>query len=732
MSKNHRMHLLGVSVCSVLVSLMAASAAAQETKQDRLASADEEVAVAASGATSLEEIVVTARKHDEDIARVPLSITALTADDLTNTVADAPGSITRNAPNFYFADIGDPTQASYTMRGMGALIRPLNSTDTTVTFNYDGAPTTLLGAGMQPLDVRTIEVVRGPQSSLYGRSTLGGVVNVVSNEADGTAEALVRAEFGSDGHRLLDLIAGGTLIPDQLYGRGAVRFSNFDGDIPNGIIGGEDGDRKISAARGTLKWEGEDTTVTVHGFFEDGMVNMPQFILRGQPGYPTSGTDIHQEANRNILGGSMTVEHDFEFGRFTSVTGGQRINAMNIADSTDSYLYAAFLGLPPEFFANNKIDKGVLGQRERVFSQEFRLSSHEESDIQWVGGVSYFRSDYNQLRKMTGSFSPYANGTFDANLDSQTYGVFGEVTVPVAERLKLTTGLRFARDEQDYSGRYTSNGFVGTVPFFRQDGKTSESYLTGRASLNYEWSDDFMTYVSVGRGHSSGGFDVFMINAATGKPETPFDAATSWAYEGGAKVALLDGRATLSGSVFFNDVKDGPTYNYNVASGTFTILPYDYQTKGFELEGRFAVNDWLGLRGGVGFTHAELRNVPDNDPAGVKSGNKVPNAPEWTANAALDFNYAIEGAISGELFGSAEYQFVGRRAADPVNNTYLKNYSLVNLTAGFRKDQLEVYAFARNVFDNRYEAFGSYLTPAAVGLVVGQGRTVGVGMTAKF
>ncbi|SDN02647.1 iron complex outermembrane recepter protein [Ensifer sp. YR511] len=732
------MHLLNASVCSVLVSLMATNAIAQEGKQARLPApkplSEEKPNTANGDTTVLEGIVVTARKHEEDIARVPLSITVLTADDLRNTVADAPGSITRSAPNFYFADIGDPTQASYTMRGMGALIRPLNSTDTTVTFNYDGAPTTLLGAGMQPLDVQTIEVVRGPQSSLYGRSTLGGVVNVVTNEADGTPEVLARAEVGSDGYRFVDLVAGGTLIPDQLYARGAVRYSNFDGDIPNGIIGGKDGNRDLSAAHGTLKWEGsEGTTVTFSGFYENGMVNLPQFILRGHPKYPISGTDIHQEASRNILGGTLTVEHEFEFGRLTSVTGGQRINTVNIVDTTDSYLYSALFGLPPSFFANPATDHARLAQRERIFSQEVRLSSYEDSEIQWVGGVSYFRSGYNQLRNIVGSFSPYANGTFDASLDSQTYGAFGEVTVPLADRLKLTTGLRFARDEQDYKGRYVSNGFPGTVPFFNQDGKTGETYATGRASLSYEWTDELMTYVSIGRGHSSGGFDVFMTNAAVGLPETPFDPATSWAYEAGAKLSFLDDRASLYGSVFFNDVKNGPTYNYSVATQSFTILPYDYETKGFELEGRFAANDWLSLRGGVGYTHAELKNVPAGDPAGVRSGNKVPNAPEWTANAALDVNHPVEnGFINGEVFGTAEYQFVGRRAADPVNNTFLKNYGLVNLSTGFRKDNLEVYAFARNVFDNRYEAFGSFLSPSAIGLVVGQGRTVGVGMTAKF
>lgn len=726
-------HFIRLSVCTALVAIAAHAAAQEPKKEGRAAKQNSEASSAsASDSTVLAPIIVTARKFAENIMTIPLSVTALTPEDLRNTVADAPGSIARNAPNFYFADIGDPTQASYTMRGLGALIRPLNSTDTTVSFNYDGAPTTLLGAGMQPLDVQGIEVVRGPQSSLYGRSTLGGVVNVVPTEADGTPEVMTRAEIGNDGYRFLDLIAGGTIVPEALYARGALRFSNFDGDIPNDIIGGKDGDREISAARGTMKWEGENTRVTVRGFFEKGMVNLPQFILRDQLDFPTSGTDIHQEASRNILGGTVTVEHDFDFARLTSVTNGQRINTLNIADSTDSHLYSALFGLPPSMFSNPLTDWGQINQTERVFSQEVRLNSLEDSPVQWVAGLSYFGSNYNQLREITGSYSAYANGTFDATLNSKTYGAFGEVTVPVTEQLKLTGGLRLARDEQEYTGRYVSNGFVGTVPFFAQDGKESETYATGRVALNYEWNNDLMTYVSIGRGHSSGGYDVLMTNAAIGLPETPFDPATSWSYEAGAKAAFLDGRATVTGSVFLNEGQNGPTYNYSFATQSFTILPYDYRTKGFELEGRYAVNDWLTLRAGVGYTDAKLKNVSATDPAGVKSGNRVPNAPEWTANIGAEVNYPVEGIFDGELFGSVEYQFVGGRAADPANNTDLKNYGLVNVSSGFRKNNLEFYSFARNLFDERYEAFGSYLTPSAIGIVVGQGRTFGVGMTAKF
>ena len=686
------------------------------------------------------EVTTTARKIEEKTIDVPLSTSKLAKSELTNLPIDAPGSLARSVPNLTYINIGDPTQSAYSIRGIGPLLRPLNSLDSTVSFNYDGAPTTLLGAGFIPVDLREVEVLRGPQGTLYGRGSLAGAVNFTSNVPDGKETAFTRLEVGSRGTFLNETVVGGTIVPDTMFYRAGVRFSNYDGDIPNGIIGGHDGDQKVQAARLSVRLLGQEgTTATLSAYYNNEQGNVPQFILRSGANYhfPTSGTDIRQKADREIAGGNLTVTRELEIGRLTAVTGFQHINALNFVDITDSYFYSAFFGgaLPPAAFANPFTDKGRISQRETVFSQEIRINSHPDSAIKWVAGMNYFRSDYDihQFKTFTTLPSPLANGMFDTQISSQTYGIFGEVTVPLTDKLFVTGGLRLAHDNQDYNNRYTSNGFPGTVPFFSQVGNFEDTYLVGRSAIDYKWTPNFMTYVSIARGHSSGGFEQFASSSPLGLPSSPFKAATGWTYEGGFKSSLFDGKLNLSAAGFYNDIKDGPTFSYDVNTFGFRYVPYDYDTKGFEAEAVYVVSDNISVRGGIGFIDAKLRNVPLTDTTGVRSGNDVPNIPRWNANAAIDLRHPLAvGEFVGHAFGRVEYQYVGVRAGDPANNFNLRPFNIVNLTAGIQNKRFSFYGFARNLADVRYEAFGSYLTPTAIGLIVGQGRTYGAGLTVKL
>ncbi|MET0430343.1 MAG: TonB-dependent receptor, partial [Microvirga sp.] len=479
----------------------------------------------------------------------------------------------------------------------------------------------------------------------------------------------------------------------------------------------------------------EGTAAALSAYYNNERGNVPHFILRGAANYPTSGTDIRQKADREIAGGTLTVTRELEIGRLTAVTGYQHISALNLVDISDSFFYASLFRVPPSAFANPFIDKGRLSQRETVFSQEVRINAHPDSPIKWVGGLNYFRSDYDIHQYKAFSTLPVAlsNGRFNTQLSSQSYGAFAEATVPLTDKLSLTGGLRLSRDDQDYRNRYATNGFPGTVPLFSQSGTFQDTYLVGRSSLQYKWTPDVMTYVSIARGHSSGGFEEFASGSPLGQPARPFKAATGWTYEGGIKAALLDGKLNLSAAGFHNAVKDGPTFSYDITTFGFRYVPYDYRTTGFDAEALYALSDLVSVRGGVGFVDAELVDVPLSDTAGVKSGNTVPNIPRWNASTALDLRYPVAlGAFTGHVFGRAEYQYVGMRAGDPANNFKLKPFNLVNLTAGIQNETVSLYGFVRNLADVRYEAFGSYLSSSTIGLIVGQGRTYGVGLTVRL
>ncbi|WP_411037658.1 TonB-dependent receptor domain-containing protein, partial [Shinella sp. BYT-45] len=310
----------------------------------------------------------------------------------------------------------------------------------------------------------------------------------------------------------------------------------------------------------------------------------------------------------------------------------------------------------------------------------------------------------------------------------------GEATVPIVGGLKATVGLRATKETKDITYRFTGNGTPGTLPSYYQHADLDDTFLTGRAALSYDWNDDIMTYVSVGRGAVAGGMPWTSTGAALGRDMPSYPTSTSWTYEAGFKSTLLDGRMTLNGSVFFNDVKNGHLLVVDPATFAFSTAALDYETYGAELEARFEVTPGFNVFGGLGYTHAELKNVPVGSLTGASSGNTVPNVPNWAANIGAEYRFAASdiGISQGEIVATAMYQFVGTRQADVANHFSLDSYGIVNARIGWEGEKASVYAFGTNLFDERYEAVGNYYGPTALTVRPGPGRIIGVGASVKF
>jgi iron complex outermembrane recepter protein len=242
-----------------------------------------------------------------------------------------------------------------------------------------------------------------------------------------------------------------------------------------------------------------------------------------------------------------------------------------------------------------------------------------------------------------------------------------------------------------------------------------------------------MTYVSVARGYVAGGFPANSINNPLGKPEVPFEASASWTYETGFKSELFDRRLKLTGAVFFNDVKSGHLFVFDVPTASFTVATLDYQSWGGELEAAVRVAPGFELFGGIGLTQAELVNVPAGSATGARDGNRVPNVAPLTANLGIQYQVAAASlGLPGDVFVRGNYQFVGTRAADVANSFNLPSYGIVNGKLGWKGQDVEAYVFANNLFDERYQVFGQSFGPTTQSVRVGQGRIVGVGATARF
>lgn len=677
------------------------------------------------GVTVLDAIVITGLKGKDPAKELPVSVSVIPGDGPVADAIDPGAAITRAAPNFYFGGFAQPGVDFVNMRGIGPLGQPSNSLDNSVGFSTNGAATTAFGFPPSLLDIERIEVIRGPQGTLFGRNALGGVVNVVTRPADGARELKIRGEVGNDGHHLAEIIAGGWLQENVLAGRFAARLNGVSGTIPNIVVGGEEGETRLAAARGTLSYTPtDDFRMNLILGFDAEQRHSNYNMLLETPGFPVSGADIIPDNRRKRGEATLEIQRDFEAATFTSLTNFQRIQLDGEVDTADDLVFQAVYGFTPPHGADIALSRDT----DTIFSQEFRLSSIEGEPVKWVAGINYFHSSYTSDRDQVSSYSPYSAGLFDTRIRSHTLAAFGDATVPLTEALKVSGGLRLAHDRQSLDSDYTGIGFPGTVGGYTQTSSISDTYLTGRLAVSYDWTPDVMTYASVSRGYASGGFERYTLNNAVGRDSLPFRPSTGWTYEAGAKAELLDNRLSLSASVFFNDIKDGQLVGYDITSFpvTFQFVNQDYQTYGFEIEARAEILPNLHVGAGIGLTRSRLGDVTDTAAFGAKTGNRVPNSPDFTAS--VDISYRFQE----NFYATAQYQYVGTRAMEIANTGTLPGYHMVNAKVGWSNADWEVYGFVNNLLDERPLNFGATYSPTAHSVAVGPGRTFGVGLSRSF
>jgi len=727
-----RPRLSGIA-CALISSLLAAMPSAwAQSHQPQPKAGPQPIA-------ELPAVTVTARKREESAQAVPISVTVLDGKTAQTAAspADENAGLARSTPNLSFADSGGQFGNLFVIRGVGSFA-PLSSDDTSVVMYLNEVPRSVYGAPPALLDINRVEVLRGPQGTLFGRNTQGGAINVIPNPPTFKREFSVTGEVGTHGHRLGEIVANGPLT-DDLAGRVAVRYSNLDGTVPNTTAGGRDGTVQVGAARGSLRWlPGENTTVTLTGFYDRRESDAPRFIWLQNPQFPQSAVDPSGNIRWRDTGASLKVEHEFDRVRLTSLTSYQDDHSFQPFDLTDGLIYAAMTGRPQSVFNAPYADYVDINFREKTFQQELRLSSLEDGVFTWTAGINYFRSHFTNDTWAVASPAAFnfqtQNGTQDNRVDTDSVAAFGEGTMALTDRLKATLGLRYTHERKKADYQFTGNGNPAVVPYAENDLSLTDSFLTGRAGLSYEWTPHVMTYATVSRGAVSAGYPVVQTNGPmTGKTEFPYPTSTSWTYEAGFKTLWLDRRLELNGAVFYNDVKNGHLIVFNPGQLFFGAASLDYQSKGFELEATASLSSSLKITAGLGYTHAELVNVPAGSSTGAHSGNRVPNMPKFNTSLGLQYDAPMTiGSAQGRLKAAVAWQYVGKRAADVKESFELPGYGIVNARIGWQHGDWEVYGFASNLFDKRYLVAGQAWTPDVSSVRVGQPRVVGLGTTIRF
>ncbi|AQT47584.1 iron complex outermembrane recepter protein [Bartonella choladocola] len=454
----------------------------------------------------LSPVIINARRISEDMQKVPISVAVIEGDKVRNIPSSASNAdIARQSPNISYVDMGGFYTNSMMIRGVGS-ISPLSADDSSVSLNIDEVPMSAYGLPPSTLDLERVEILRGPQGTLYGRNSQGGAINFITKKPVFNNEYSVRGEVGTKDWGLGELIANTVLIDNVLTSRMALQYSNRGGDIANKSIGGEDGQTQVGAARGTLLYQpDQDTTAQFTYDYESNNDKQPTTVLKQAYCYPCSGLNPRDDFKRENNGGTFRLEHNFDAFRLTTISAIHKLNIDTTQDNQDMLIYGAYMGFPPSM--TNRRDQNVGGgfQKETSYLQEIRLSSLDEAEVKWTTGVNYYRSEYYALQDGSKTQNPPAfSGLQTGDLTTDSYAAFGEMTVPIVGDLKGLAGLRVTHEEKSVDYGFIGNGARGTVAAFSQDSSFKDTFVTGRTGLTYDWSQDLMTYVTVGRGAVAG------------------------------------------------------------------------------------------------------------------------------------------------------------------------------------------------------------------------------------
>lgn len=712
--------------CVFLVAgLLASSAWAEDTEETTQKAVQNEPIV-------MDTITVEARRRAESAFEVPVSTTVMTRGQIELERILNIEDLARRMPSFTVSSFGDDPRSSLPiMRGVGALSTVLAPDNSTVPTIVDGVPLPGFAGTGQLLDIEQTEVLRGPQGTLFGRNSTGGAVVINSVTPDGEPERTLVTELGSDWHRLAEMRLGGT-VAENLFGRLALRYAGQESYIDNqqpdeGDIGGFD----IGAARGALRWiAGDATEVNLIGTLE---------IDRRDTGYVSllRDADAFQDQpsfNRDTAGVTLKVQHDLDSWQFNSITGFQYYDYSQISETSDGFLFNKLFGLPPAFFIND----GELGddeERENQYFQEFTAVSLPGSEIGWIAGAVFSYNDYNSINDRASSLFATNNGLFDNNLETTSYAVFGDVSIPFANRFEVGAGLRYTHEEENFVATYVGNGAPGTVAAFSQDSTRRFDLFTGRLSLGYRPTDDSIVFASISRGAKAGGFPRFPNNAPLGVPEPGYDESLVWAYELGARAELLDGRLSISTAGFFNDLKDEAALVFDTSSFTFPVENIDLETYGIEADINYVLPHGFDITAAVAWTEGELTGLPVNSASGGEVGNDIPNVPRFAGSLTLGYrsDRNVLGMGKGEIIsGFVGYRYTGRREADFANSFKLDAQNVIDAQVGIVIGDAEFYVFGDNLIGDRLEQQGNLLGPGAENVLVSRGRTIGAGMKLYF
>ena len=711
----------------------------------------------------VEEIVVTAQKVEENVQDVPIAITAVSGDRLDQAVVFSLENISTVVPSVTFRKGTTSANSAIVMRGVGTISFSV-AAEPSVSTVVDGVVLSRSGqAFMDLVDIQRLEVLRGPQGTLFGRNASAGLVNIVSEGGTDNFQAEVNADwFEGEEYRLRAALSGP--IAENLTARLTGFYGSFDGNITNinggtnrkvngyerygvrGIMDYDDGGNRVRLIADYYKADDDccaDVTGASRGAQQDAELNLPGGVAIGEK---------QRFINHNLVTStedeqwSLTGSGDFEISdtHTLSVVLGYR-NWFNRELREGDFLPRPLVGV------GELHDDGVV-KTEQV-SAEIRIASDQTKPFFYQAGVFAWQSDNSQdftRRNVTCASStlpvdprtgarpcnhndrvntlfPFATSRSDVR--SVNYAIFSQATYRFTEQLSLTGGLRYTWDDLEFThtrapGANATTGLPATGPGVVANpagglvasggngtntsrGSTTNGNLSGRAVIQFEPTEDIMLYGSYTRGYKGPAFNVFFNHTAPNNAR-PIDEELSDSFEIGAKTQFLDNRVQLNVAAFTVTYDGFQANNFIVVNGaTVSNLTNagTVKSEGFEADLLVAPIDGLNLRASAAYADARVKEFNPNpltNAPDARNGTRLPLAPEfvWT----LGGDYTTDLGDAARLYLNTDFRHTSSQFSDLGNAGPIDSYGIWNASVGVSdpEDKYRLTFHARNIADVGY------------------------------
>lgn len=654
--------LLGLLFLAGLSGALAAPAFGQESQppaEDTATPEETDQQEAESSPTMTEEIVVTARKREENVQEVPVAVTVVRGEALEETAAQDISELQAQVPNLsIYQGRNQSTTLTAFMRGIGQA-DPLWGVDPGVGLYLDDVYMARpQGALLDVFDVQRIEVLRGPQGTLYGKNTIGGAIKYVSRELTDQKAGLISFTPGDYGNQDIRASVSGALVPGKLRGKLAIASLQHDGYGTNHFTGNDVSDKDTLALRAALDWlprEGvkvqfaydktkDDANPKGHSLLEPNPL-CPAFLGRTCPVLPDTfdnNAGLAPLNSTDAQGGSLVIGWD--------LSSAWRIKSITAFRESDSENNIDFDTTPA------RITDVIATYYDEQFTQEFQFLYDGGGKFTGVFGAYYFDGEAGGLVKNI--FLNRIFGTTEGKTLTDSLALFGEGSYDLSDRLTLNLGLRAT--QEDKNGIALNRGFTNdtfTVPnavTANYDKTASFDSIAPKLGLDYRFTEDVMGYVSLSRGFKSGGFNVRANTIAAPGSDLPFDDEILDVVEVGVKSVLNDRKLVLNAAAFYGDYKDVQVSTFTTVNGAFFgqfLNAGNATMKGVEVE--FDASSvgfsWLSISGQASYLGVDPDPL-DNNRDGFVDTQVITNAPKLTgAIRATGRGVVAKGVLVGSV-----------------------------------------------------------------------------------